>query len=202
MAKSEIKKKPSFLHELFKTKKIAALGLCLLIFFLLIAVFADVIAPVKAVDGQIPTSVLEKLQPRHHHPWDRLGLPFQRHRRNGRQLSQTARNRIHPLPPVGGTDTPPAAGPPPAASGQAVRLHRQPHPAPGRRRSWESTIQEHVTSRYRGPSLLPCLRNHDGRASGLPLVGGRPGPSYETSGRLHLRPLHRLDPPDPGKGPV
>ena len=63
MAKSEIKKKPSFLHELFKTKKIAALGLCLLIFFLLIAVFADVIAPVKAVDGQIPTSVLEKLQP-------------------------------------------------------------------------------------------------------------------------------------------
>ena len=63
MAKNEMKKKPSFLHELFKTKKIAALGLCLLIFFLLVAVFADVIAPVKAVDGQIPTSVLEKLQP-------------------------------------------------------------------------------------------------------------------------------------------
>jgi peptide/nickel transport system permease protein len=63
MAKTEIKKRPSFLHELFTTKKIAALGLCLLIFFLLIAVFADVIAPVKAVDGQIPTSVLEKLQP-------------------------------------------------------------------------------------------------------------------------------------------
>ena len=63
MAKNEMKKRPSFLHELFKTKKIAALGLCLLVVFLLIAVFADVIAPVKAVDGQIPTSVLEKLQP-------------------------------------------------------------------------------------------------------------------------------------------
>ena len=63
MEKTEIKKKPTFLHELFKTKKIAALGLCLLIFFLLVAVFADVIAPVRAVDGQIPTSVLEKLQP-------------------------------------------------------------------------------------------------------------------------------------------
>ena len=63
MEKTEMKKKPTFLHELFKTKKIAALGLCLLIFFLLVAVFADVIAPVRAVDGQIPTSVLEKLQP-------------------------------------------------------------------------------------------------------------------------------------------
>ena len=63
MEKKETRKRPSFLRELFKTKKIAALGLCLLIFFLLVAVFADVIAPVKAVDGQIPTSVLEKLQP-------------------------------------------------------------------------------------------------------------------------------------------
>ena len=56
-------KKPSFLHELFHTKKLAALGLCLLIFFLLVAIFADVIAPVKEVGGQLPTSVLDKLKP-------------------------------------------------------------------------------------------------------------------------------------------
>ena len=56
-------KKPSFFHELFHTKKLAAFGLCLLVGFLLVAVFADFLAPVKQVDGQIPTSVLEKLQP-------------------------------------------------------------------------------------------------------------------------------------------
>ena len=56
-------KRPSFLHELFRTKKIAAFGLCLLVFFLLVAVFADVIAPVKMVNGQLPTSVLDKLKP-------------------------------------------------------------------------------------------------------------------------------------------
>ena len=56
-------KKPSFLHELFHTKKLAAFGLCLLIFFLLVAIFADVIAPVKEVGGQLPTSVLDKLKP-------------------------------------------------------------------------------------------------------------------------------------------
>lgn len=56
-------KKSSFLHELFHTKKLAAFGLCLLIFFLLVAIFADVIAPVKEVGGQLPTSVLDKLKP-------------------------------------------------------------------------------------------------------------------------------------------
>lgn len=60
---NEMPKQPSFLHELFRTKKLAALGMCILIFFLLVAVFADVIAPVKEVNGQIPSSVLEKLQP-------------------------------------------------------------------------------------------------------------------------------------------
>lgn len=55
-------RRPSFLHELFHTKPLAGFGLCLLIFFLLVAVLADVAAPVKAVDGMIPTSVLEKLQ--------------------------------------------------------------------------------------------------------------------------------------------
>ena len=59
----DLPQKPSFLRELFRTKKIAAFGLCLLIFFLLVALFADVIAPVKAVGGQIPTSVLDKLKP-------------------------------------------------------------------------------------------------------------------------------------------
>lgn len=55
-------RKPSFLHELFYTKPLAGFGLCLLVFFLLVAVFADAAAPVKAVDGMIPSSVLEKLQ--------------------------------------------------------------------------------------------------------------------------------------------
>ena len=69
-------RKEPFFHELFRTKKIAALGLCLLVFFLLVAAFADVIAPVKEVDGQLPTSVLEKLQaPSWKHPFgtDSLG---------------------------------------------------------------------------------------------------------------------------------
>lgn len=61
--KARVGSGPAFLHELFHTKKLAAFGLCLLIFFLLVALFADVIAPVKEVNGQIPTSVLEKLQP-------------------------------------------------------------------------------------------------------------------------------------------
>ncbi len=73
---SDVPKKPSFMSELFHTKKLAFLGMCILIFFLLVAVFADVVAPVKAVDGQIPSSVLEKLQaPSLKHPFgtDSLG---------------------------------------------------------------------------------------------------------------------------------
>ncbi len=63
-------KKTSFLSELFHTKKLAAFGLCLLIFFLLVALFADVLAPVKLIDGQLPTSVLDKLQaPSLKHPF-------------------------------------------------------------------------------------------------------------------------------------
>lgn len=58
-----------FMYELFHTKKLAAFGMCILIFFLLVAIFADVISPVKAVDGQIPSSVLEKLEaPSWEHP--------------------------------------------------------------------------------------------------------------------------------------
>lgn len=68
--KTELPKRPSFLHELFHTKKLAAFGLCLLVFFLLVAVFADVLAPVKEVNGQLPSSVLEKLQaPSLKHPF-------------------------------------------------------------------------------------------------------------------------------------
>lgn len=55
--------RPSFLHELFHTKRLGAFGLCLLAFFLLVAVFADFLAPVKEVNGMIPTSVLDKLLP-------------------------------------------------------------------------------------------------------------------------------------------
>lgn len=53
----------SFFKELFKTKKLAAMGLCILVLFLLVAIFADFIAPVKAINGLIPTSVLNKLKP-------------------------------------------------------------------------------------------------------------------------------------------
>ena len=55
-------RKPSFLGELFRTKKLGALGLVILIVFLLIAVFADVLAPYPMVNGALQTSVLEKLQ--------------------------------------------------------------------------------------------------------------------------------------------
>ncbi len=56
-------KKPSFMYELFHTKKLAAFGMCILIFFLLVALLADFIAPVKLTNGTIPSSILEKLLP-------------------------------------------------------------------------------------------------------------------------------------------
>ena len=57
------KKVREFFTLLFKTKKIAATGLIILIFFVLLAIFADVIAPSKLVGGQISKDIIHKLQP-------------------------------------------------------------------------------------------------------------------------------------------
>ena len=52
----------SFLKELFKTKPLAGLGLIVLILLVLVAIFADVLAPYPMVDGQMTTSVIDKLE--------------------------------------------------------------------------------------------------------------------------------------------
>ncbi len=56
-------KNPSFLGQLFRTKPVAGLGLVILIVFVLIAIFADVLAPTPMTDGALPTSILAKLKP-------------------------------------------------------------------------------------------------------------------------------------------
>jgi peptide/nickel transport system permease protein len=63
MAKKE-KNESRFLamvKELFKTKKVSAFGLVLLVFFVLVAIFADVLAPYPMENGQLTISILEKL---------------------------------------------------------------------------------------------------------------------------------------------
>ena len=52
----------SFLKELFKTKPLAGLGLIVLILLVLVAIVADVLAPYPMVDGQMTTSVIDKLE--------------------------------------------------------------------------------------------------------------------------------------------
>lgn len=52
-----------FLYNLFRKKPIAAVGFVLMALFLLIALFADVIAPYKMVNGVLEGSILDKLQP-------------------------------------------------------------------------------------------------------------------------------------------
>ncbi len=66
----------SFLRQLFKTKPLSAVCMMMLLLMIFIAIFADVLAPVKMVNGILPTSVLEKLQgPSWKHPFgtDSLG---------------------------------------------------------------------------------------------------------------------------------
>lgn len=58
-----------FFVTLWRTKKIAFLGLAVLVFFVLVAIFADVIAPQKMVDGMLNSSLLEAtLPPSLQHP--------------------------------------------------------------------------------------------------------------------------------------
>ena len=51
----------SFLHDLFHKKKLGALGMLILIFFVLIAIFADFIAPYPMVNGALQVDVMNKL---------------------------------------------------------------------------------------------------------------------------------------------
>ena len=46
-----------------KSKPIGAIGLIFLFLLLLVALFADVLAPVKMVGGTLPTDILHKLEP-------------------------------------------------------------------------------------------------------------------------------------------
>jgi peptide/nickel transport system permease protein len=58
-------KKPfrkTFIGQLMITKPVAGLGLLILICFLLVAIFADVLAPTPMQNGTLPTSILEKMQ--------------------------------------------------------------------------------------------------------------------------------------------
>lgn len=58
-----------FFVTLWHTKKIAFLGLAILVFFVLVAIFADVLAPQKMVDGMLNSSLLEAtLPPSLQHP--------------------------------------------------------------------------------------------------------------------------------------
>ena len=53
MGKKKEKTRQGFFEMLFKTKKIAAAGLVFLIVILLVAAFADILAPQKMVDGKL-----------------------------------------------------------------------------------------------------------------------------------------------------
>lgn len=52
-----------FLSELFRTKPLAGLGLVILVFLVLVAIFADQLAPYPMVDGQLQVDVVNKLAP-------------------------------------------------------------------------------------------------------------------------------------------
>ena len=49
----------NFITTLWRTKKVAFFGLVVLILFILVAIFADVLAPQKMVDGLLKSSLLE-----------------------------------------------------------------------------------------------------------------------------------------------
>lgn len=57
-----MKKFGSFLKDLFQKKPVGALGLIILILLVLVAIFADVIAPYPMVNGAMQVSVIDKLQ--------------------------------------------------------------------------------------------------------------------------------------------
>jgi peptide/nickel transport system permease protein len=76
MSDSEKKtQKESFLRELFSSKPLAAAGLVILVVFVFLAIFADVLAPYPFENGKLPVDVLEKLEgPSLAHPLGTDGL--------------------------------------------------------------------------------------------------------------------------------
>lgn len=52
-----------FFAAMFKTKKVAAVGLSILVLFVLMAIFADVIAPQKMIDGVLKSNLLMVSKP-------------------------------------------------------------------------------------------------------------------------------------------
>jgi peptide/nickel transport system permease protein len=52
-----------FFVAMFKTKKIVAVGMIILLMFILMAIFADVIAPQKMVDGRLKSNLLQVSRP-------------------------------------------------------------------------------------------------------------------------------------------
>ncbi len=59
------KKKNGTIKRLFKTKPLAGIGIIIMILFVLIAIFADVLAPVKMQAGALPGNIIYKL----YKPW-------------------------------------------------------------------------------------------------------------------------------------
>ena len=56
----------SWLRNLFRKKPLAAAGLIFLVLLLLVAVFANVLAPYKMINGDLPGSILHKLEKPYH----------------------------------------------------------------------------------------------------------------------------------------
>jgi peptide/nickel transport system permease protein len=57
-----MKKFWSFIKSMFKKKPVGALGLCILVLLVLVAIFADVLAPYPMVSGAMQVNMLDKLQ--------------------------------------------------------------------------------------------------------------------------------------------
>ncbi len=62
-AKKEKSAVAVFFSDLFRKKPLAGIGFVILVLFVLTAIFADVLAPSKMVNGVLPTSILNKLKP-------------------------------------------------------------------------------------------------------------------------------------------
>ena len=75
-APAKQKKPDGFLKKIFKQKPLSAIGFIVLVLFVLCAIFADVIAPEKMVNGILPINLMARLQkPCAAHPFgtDALG---------------------------------------------------------------------------------------------------------------------------------
>ena len=57
-----MKKFLAFMKSMFKKKLVGAIGLCILVLLMLVAIFADVLAPYPMVEGAMQVSVIDKLK--------------------------------------------------------------------------------------------------------------------------------------------